>query len=466
MSNPPRPASLGAVTVWPLSDPAPTSRLLPCEEVRPLLPVSMVKAPPQPRSRPPPDPPPCKLSAPFESVTPSEPPDPPDPPDAVVILSCLPFVDEPLYTSPHMVTKVVDLESTVSDMEAETTGGAFLGVSKRQVLFCAIRSPDSGVFNLSLPSHDVAVSSSPSFRIVKTGSEPCSVFKNQLLRVFTGWFPPLYLSPLLYIGRSKPSTSFSPIFWVRMETNHYGLRLVPRRSVWLQPYHVCGNYLSLTTTQHNNFTELSFTSSVLQGTWSFMVSLIKNDEKRLGLVSTDLWTQHGNVGGWSPCLNSTTAYPSHIIKFISQGCEVKVSHFSTKPRTVTENLVFMESTSYAHSNECSRTKTQGKFLSHQGTLVDFPSPLSNQDSIHRSSSSSLSRAYATVSLSFLLYNMISGPVEIHLVSRIIIINIEAVFSFSRSIAKAWIFTGQSGTSKTRGSTTHDTGSCVTTPAMG
>ncbi|CAN6820170.1 unnamed protein product, partial [Brassica oleracea] len=61
--------------------------------------------------------------------------------------------------------------------------------------------------------------------------------------------------------------------------------------------------------------------------------------------------------------------------------------------------------------------------------------------------------------------MISGTVEIHLVSRIIIVSITVVLaylmdciaksSFSRSIAKAFIFTGQSGTSNTRGSTRQD-----------
>ncbi|WZZ68331.1 hypothetical protein YC2023_079701 [Brassica napus] len=120
-----------------------------------------------------------------------------------------------------------------------------------------------------------------------------------------------------------------------------------------------------------------------------MFSLIKNDEKRLGLVSIELWTRHGNVVGWSPCLNSATAYPSYIIKLLPLGIEVK----------------------------CSRTGVQGEFIFDQDTLVEF----SNQDSIHSSSSSSRSRTYATVSRSFLLNNMISGIVEIHLVSRIIIV---------------------------------------------
>ncbi|CAF1880735.1 unnamed protein product [Brassica oleracea var. botrytis] len=244
----------------------------------------MVKAPPQPRSRPPPDPSPCKLSVPLETRTPSEPPEPPNPPDAVFTLFFLPFVDESLYTSPHMVTKVVDLESSVSDMEDENIGGVFLGVSKRRVLSRVVRSPDSGVLNPSLPSHDAADPSSPSFRLVKTGSGLCSVFKNQLLRVFTG-------CSLLYIGRSKPSTSGSPTYWLRRETNDCMLRFVLSRSVWLQPYHVCGSYLSLTsafTTQRINFAALNFAISVLQGTWSLMFSLIKNDEKRLGLVSIEL----------------------------------------------------------------------------------------------------------------------------------------------------------------------------------
>lgn len=201
------------------------------------------------------------------------------------------------------------------------------------------------------------------------------------------------------------------------------------RSVWLQPYHVCGRYRSLTsafTTQRINFAALSFAIYVLQGTWSLMFSLIKNDEKRLGLVSIELWTRHGNVVGWSPCLNSATAYPSYIIKLLPLGIEVK----------------------------CSRTGVQGEFIFDQDTLVEF----SNQDSIHSSSSSSRSRTYATVSRSFLLNNMISGIVEIHLVSRIIIVSITVVLaylmdciaksSFSRSIAKAFIFTGQSGTSNT------------------
>ncbi|KAG2279447.1 hypothetical protein Bca52824_050667 [Brassica carinata] len=291
-------------------------------------------------------------------------------------------------------------------MEDENIGGVFLGVSKRRVLSRVVRSPDSGVLNPSLPSHDAADPSSPSFRLVKTGSGLCSVFKNQLLRVFTG-------CSLLYIGRSKPSTSGSPTYWLRRETNDCMLRFVLSRSVWLQPYHVCGSYLSLTsafTTQRINFAALNFAISVLQGTWSLMFSLIKNDEKRLA-----------------------TAYPSDIIKLLPLGIEVK----------------------------CSRTGVQGRFIFHQDTLVEF----SNQDSIHSSSSSSRSRTYATVSRSFLLNNMISGIVEIQLVSRIIIVSITVVLaylmdciaksSFSRSIAKTFIFTGQSGTSNTRGSTRQD-----------
>ncbi|KAF3560633.1 hypothetical protein DY000_02013231 [Brassica cretica] len=242
----------------------------PSEEARAALTVSMVKAPPQPRSRPPPDPPPCKLSVQVETLTPSEPPEPPDPPDAVFTLFFLPFINESLYTSPRMVTKVVDQESSVSDMEDETTSGVFLGVSKRRVLSRVVRSPDSGVLNPSLPSNDAADPSSPSFRLVKTGSGPCSVFKNQLLRVFTG-------CSLLYIGRSKPNTSGSPTYWLRRETNDCRLRFVLSRSVWLQPYHVCGSYLSLTsafTTQRINFAALSFAISVLQE--------VRRDKRRQG----------------------------------------------------------------------------------------------------------------------------------------------------------------------------------------
>ncbi|KAL0834616.1 hypothetical protein Bca101_086505 [Brassica carinata] len=229
--------------VWPLSDPAPTFSPPPSEEARAPLTVSMVKAPPQPRSRPPPDPPPCKLSVPLETLTPSE---PPEPPDTVFTLFFLSFVDESLYTSPHMVTKVVDLESSVSDIEDETTGGVFLGVSKRLVLSRVIRSPDSGVLNRSLPSHDAADPSSPSFLTCEN-----RFWTLLLLQV---------LRPIGSVG--KPT--------------------------------IAGLDLCLAE------------------------ALIKNDEKRLGLVSIELWTRPGNVGGWSPCLNSATAYPSDIIKLLPQ----------------------------------------------------------------------------------------------------------------------------------------------------
>ncbi|KAH0891685.1 hypothetical protein HID58_054114 [Brassica napus] len=301
-----------------------------------------------------------------------------------------------------MVTKVVDLESSVSDMEDETTGGVFLGVSKRRNR----TSPDFDVLNPSLPSHDAADPSSPSFRLVKIGSGPCSVFRNQLLRIFIR-------CSLLYIGRSKPNTSGSPTYWLRRETNYCRLRFVLSISVWFQPYHVCGSFLSLTsafTTQHVNFAALSFAIY------------------RLGLVSIELWTRHSNVGGWSPCLNSAIAYPSDIIKLLPQGIEVK----------------------------CSRTGVQGEFIFDQDTIVEF----SNQDNIHSSSSSSRSRT-----LTIFLAEQYDLIVEIHLVSRIIIVSITVVLaylmdciaksSFSRSIAKAFIFTGQSGTSNTRGSTRQD-----------
>ncbi|KAF8102261.1 hypothetical protein N665_0199s0036 [Sinapis alba] len=141
------PASLGVATVWPLSDPALAFRPPPSEEARALLLVLMMKAPPQPRSRLPPDPPPCKRSMPLESLTPSEPPETPDPPNTLFILVLSPFIDENLYTSPHIVTQVVDLESSVSVKEAETTDSVFLCVSTRQVPSRAIFSPDFNLLN-------------------------------------------------------------------------------------------------------------------------------------------------------------------------------------------------------------------------------------------------------------------------------------------------------------------------------
>ncbi|CAN6847697.1 unnamed protein product [Brassica oleracea] len=132
-----------------------------------------------------------------------------------------------------------------------------------------------------------------------------------------------------------------------------------------------------------------------------MLNLLKFDEERLWLNLLVPWPQHGNVGGWSPCLNSTTAYPSTTIELMYQVIKVNVSHslepvsthLSTKPRTVTMSLVYMEITSVVHSSECSRTGVHGT------VSTASPSVSSN--------------------------NMFSGTVEIHLVSRFIIVGIRA-----------------------------------------
>ncbi|CAN7041895.1 unnamed protein product [Brassica rapa subsp. trilocularis] len=142
-------------------------------------------------------------------------------------------------------------------------------------------------------------------------------------------------------------------------------------------------------------------------------------------------------------------------------------HFMFTPSTVTIRLfICLVTVGFVLTNEFSRTGVHGTSLFFQDTLVEFPSPLSNQANIHSSSSSSLSHKYATVSPVFSLNNIFSGTVEIHLVSRSIIVSIEvdlgylmdcmAKSSFSMSIAKAWIFTEQSGISNTLGSTMQDT----------
>ncbi|CAF1919453.1 unnamed protein product [Brassica oleracea var. botrytis] len=132
-----------------------------------------------------------------------------------------------------------------------------------------------------------------------------------------------------------------------------------------------------------------------------MLNLLKFDEERLWLNLLVPWPQHGNVGGWSPCLNSTTAYPSTTIELMYQVIKVNISHslepvsthLSTKPRTVTMSLVYMEITYVVHSSECSRTDVHGT------VSTTSPSVSSN--------------------------NMFSGTVEIHLVSRFIIVGIRA-----------------------------------------
>ena len=155
-----------------------------------------------------------------------------------------------------------------------------------------------------------------------------------------------------------------------------------------------------------------------------MLNFLMFDEERLGLNLMVPWPQHGNVGGWSPCLNSTTAYPSTTVQLMYQVIKVSHSlepvstHLSTKPRTVTMSLVYMEITSVVHSSECSRTGVHGT------VSTASPSVSSN--------------------------NMFSGKVEIHLVSRFIIVGIRADLvclmdyiaksSFSVGLSSVLVFT--------------------------
>ncbi|WZZ34242.1 hypothetical protein YC2023_017643 [Brassica napus] len=74
-------------------------------------------------------------------------------------------------------------------------------------------------------------------------------------------------------------------------------------------------------------------------------------------------------------------------------------HFMFTPTTVTMRLfICLVIVAFVLTNEFSRTGVHGTSLFFQDTLVEFPSPLSNQASINSSSSYSLSHKYATVFL--------------------------------------------------------------------
>ncbi|WZY77331.1 hypothetical protein YC2023_023715 [Brassica napus] len=205
----------------------------------------------------------------------------------------------------------------------------------------------------------------------------------------------------------------------------------------------------------------------------FIYSLTDLDDQRLSLGPVKAsWLRYG-------CYEDLDADPAYLNRrqFLLVGLRSEIGFLRTAPGcnrccTLTLNpLSIFDSPNrllYALvlTNEFSRTGVHGTSLFFQDTLVEFPSPLSNQANIHSSSSSSLSHKYATVSPVFSLNNIFSGTVEIHLVSRSIIVSIEvdlgylmdcmAKSSFSMSIAKAWIFTEQSGISNTLGSTMQDT----------
>ncbi|KAF2561298.1 hypothetical protein F2Q70_00017956 [Brassica cretica] len=165
---------------------------------------------------------------------------------------------------------------------------------------------------------------------------------------------PMPLTPLIERASIDGLNASSSWAWVSKTSP-----TSPSTSPWLAA--------SLSPLQHIKVAELSSTTYVHHGTCPLMLNLLKFDEERLWLNLMVLWPQHGNVGGWSPCLNSTTAYPSTTIELMYQVIKVKVSHslepvsthLSTKPRTVTMSLVYMEITSVVHSSECSRTGVHG-----------------------------------------------------------------------------------------------------------
>lgn len=107
-----------------------------------------------------------------------------------------------------MVTQAADLESSVSVVAFEATGAVTLCVSMTRDLPSSVLSPVSDVFNLSLMSHGVELSTSPVYHMVATSFEPCSILINQLLRVITGLVSPSLLAPLLLTKSPKPSSAF------------------------------------------------------------------------------------------------------------------------------------------------------------------------------------------------------------------------------------------------------------------
>lgn len=137
-------------------------------------------------------------------------------------------------------------------------------------------------------------------------------------------------------------------------------------------------------------------------------------------------------------------------------------HFMFTPSTVTMRLfICLVIVAFVLTNEFSGTGVHGTSLFFQDTLVEFPSPLSNQASIHSSSSSSLSHKYATVFLveQCVLQHIWNSPSlpEYHhqyWIDLGYLMDCMAKSSFSMSIAKAWIFTGQSGSSNTQGRIDH------------
>lgn len=321
--------------------------------------------------RPPPDPPPpSSMYAPLEAFFPVIPPEPPDPPDIPLLLASTvtsqfrTFVSSSPICLAGRFEGAGDLRASPSqprDAPRREAGCLYAGEKPRPLTPLIERASIDGL------------NASSSW----------------------AWVSKTFESNIIYLASESPISKMEPPLPTNLGIADPKLRLSnssptpPSTSPWLAA--------SLSPLQHIKVAELSSTTYVHHGTCPLMLNLLKFDEERLWLNLMVLWPQHGNVGGWSPCLNSTTAYPSTTIELMYQVIKVKVSHslepvsthLSTKPRTVTMSLVYMEITFVVHSSECSRTEVHGT------VSTASPSVSSN--------------------------NMFSGTVEIHLVSRFIIV---------------------------------------------
>ena len=350
--------------------------------------------------RPPPDPPPpSSMYAPLEALFPVIPPEPPDPPDIPLLLASTvtsqfrTFVSSSPICLAGRFEGAGDLRASPSqprDAPRREAGCLYAGEKPRPLTPLIERASIDGL------------NASSSW----------------------AWVSKTFESNIIYLASESPISKMEPPLPTNLGIADPKLRLSnssptpPSTSPWLAA--------SLSPLQHIKVAELSSTTYVHHGTCPLMLNLLKFDEERLWLNLMVLWPQHGSVGGWSPCLNSTTAYPSTTIELMYQVIKVNVSHslepvsthLSTKPRTVTMSLVYMEITSFVHSSECSRTGVHG----------------------------TISAALPFVSSN----NMFSGTVEIHLVFRFIIVGIRANLvclldcitksSFSVGLSSVLVFT--------------------------
>uniref|UniRef100_M4CLC3 Uncharacterized protein n=1 Tax=Brassica campestris TaxID=3711 RepID=M4CLC3_BRACM len=356
----------------------------------------MVTIPSCPRPPPDPPPPPC-MYAPLEVLLPVIPPEPPDPPDVPLLSVSTVTSQFRTFVSSSPICLAGRFEGA-GDLRASPSQPRDAPRCEAGCLYAGKKPRPLTPIEIERASIDGPSASS------------------------WAWVSKTFESNIIYLASESPISKMEPPLPANLGIADLKLRLSnsspmpPSTSPWLAA--------SLSPPQHIKGAELSSATYVHDGTCPLMLNLLMFDEERLGLNFMVPWPQHGNVGGWSPCLNSTTAYPSTTVELMYQVIKVSHSlepvstHLSTKPRTVTMSLVYMEITSVVHSSECSRTGVHGT------VSTASPSVSSN--------------------------NMFSGKVEIHLVSRFIIVGIRADLvclmdciaksSFSVGLSSVLVFT--------------------------